>query len=131
MAALAGKFTEIEEKSGGAKPKPAMKLYGADLVKFLEQQGASKAKVTEKRKMKWEVSTTGQWIVNGELASRSKTGNISVRTGGLTHTACLVSYEKSAVYIHTCARWPCAKHTHTLVHRVALLHTHIQTHRHA
>ena len=122
VAALAGKFTEIEEKSGAARPKPGMKLYGADLVKFLEQQGSSKAKVTEKRKMKWEVSSTGQWIVNGELASRSKTGNISVRAVGVL---VVVSYDDSAVYIHgrTAKR---KTYTHSLVHRVAVSHTHIK-----
>lgn len=78
VAAFAAKFEAVAEKEGGGVPKPAKRLYGADLQKFLEEQGLNrKPKVTEKRVMKWEVSNNGAWIVNGKFAERSTAGNIS------------------------------------------------------
>ena len=79
VALIAGKYAAREDTlGGGARKKPKTRLYGADLVKFLEEQGLSKPKVTERRIMRWEVSSTGQWIVNGEVAVQMKKGTITV-----------------------------------------------------
>ena len=82
IASLAGRF---QDNSAGdnerSKVIVSKKLYGADLVRFLEEQGISnKPKVIVKRKMKWEVNPDGRWIVNGEVSQQSKAGKLTVRS---------------------------------------------------